>query len=64
MGDGRSWFKQSIQETEREAGKSQSPPYLIGTAPARREAIGQIYEHVASKELPPCNVASEAIQAY
>ena len=41
-----------------------SSPYPIGTIPARLEAIGQIYEHVAGKEPPPCNVASEAIQAY
>ena len=63
-GDGWLWFEWSVQETEREAGESQSPSYPIGTAPARREAIGQIYEHVVGKELPPCNVASEAIQAY
>ena len=63
-GNGRSWFEWSIQETEREAGEPQSPPYPIGTVPARWEAIGQIYDHVAGKELPPCNIASEAIRAY
>ena len=42
----------------------QGPPYPIGTAQARQEAIGQIYNCVAGKDLPPCNVASEAIQAY
>ena len=63
-GDGQSWFKRSIQETEREAGESRSPPYPIGTAPARREAISQIYKHVTSKEPPPCNITSEAIRAY
>ena len=62
--NGWSWFKQSVQETEWEAGESQSPPYPIGTALARREAISQIYEHMAGKEPPPCNVASEAIRAY
>ena len=30
----------------------------------RQEAIGQIYNHVAGKDLPPCNIASEAIRAY
>ena len=60
-GDGRTWYERSIQETGREAGECQSPPYPIGTAPARQETIGQIYEHVASKDPPPCNVASEAI---
>ena len=63
-GDGRTWYEQSIQETGREVGKRRSPPYPIGTVPARREAIGQIYEHVASKDPPPCNVVSEAIRAY
>ena len=50
-----------VKITGSEAGKHQSPPYLIGTVPARWEAIGQIYELVASKDLPPCNVTSEAI---
>ena len=60
-GDGRSWFKRSVQETEWEAGESWSPLYPIGTTPARWEAIGQIYKHVAGKDLPPCNITSEAI---
>ena len=63
-GDGRSWFDQSVQETEREEGESWGPPYPIGPVPARWGAIGQIYEHVASKDPPPSNIASEAIQAY
>ena len=63
-GDGWSWYEQSIQETGREAGECQSPPYPIGTVPARREAIGQIYEHVAGKDPPPYNITSEAIRAY
>ena len=63
-GDGQSWFKQSVQETEWEACESWSPPYPIGPARARWEAIGQIYEHMAGKKPPPSNVASEAIQAY
>ena len=36
----------------------------IGTAQARWEAIGQIYNRVDGKDLPPCNIASEAIRAY
>ena len=47
-----------------EAFKPQGPPYLIGTAQVRWEAIGQIYDHVTGKDPPPCNIASEAIQAY
>ena len=30
----------------------------------RQGAISQIYDHVAGKDPPPCNVASEAIRAY
>ena len=30
----------------------------------RREAIGQIYNRMAGKDPPPCNIASEAIWAY
>ena len=42
----------------------QGPPYPIGTAQARWEAIGQIYNCVDGKDPPPCNIASEAIRAY
>ena len=42
----------------------QGPPYLIGTAQVRREAIGQIYNHVDSRDLLPRNIAFEALQAY
>ena len=42
----------------------QGPPYPIGTVQVRREAIGQIYNCMAGKDPPPCNIASEAIWAY
>ena len=42
----------------------QGPPYPIGTAQVRQEAIGQIYNHVDGKDPPPCNIASEVIWAY
>ena len=58
------WYKQSIWGAGGETGEPQSPPYPIGTAQARGEAIGQIYDHVAGKEPPPCNITSEAIRAY
>ena len=44
--------------------ESQGPPYLIGTAQVRREAISQIYSRMDGKDPPPCNIASEALQAY
>ena len=42
----------------------QGPPYPIGTAQVRWEAIGQIYNCVDGKDLPPRNIAFEALQAY
>ena len=42
----------------------QGPPYPIGTAQVRREAVGQIYNSVDGKDPPSCNIASEALQAY
>ena len=39
-GDGRTWYERSIRRTRGEAGEPQSPPYPIGTALARWEAIG------------------------
>ena len=62
--DGQMWYKRSIWGAGGEAFEPQGPPYPIGTAQARREAIGQIYDHMAGKEPPPCNVTSEAIRAY
>ena len=63
-GDGQMWYERSIWGAGGEASKPQSPPYPIGTAQVRQEAIGQIYNHLAGKDPPPCNVASEAIWAY
>ena len=64
VGNGQNWYEGSIWGAEGEVFKPQGPPYPIGTAQARQEAIGQIYNHVAGKDPPPCNVASEAIRAY
>ena len=46
------------------ASESQGPPYPIGTAQVRQEAISQIYGRVDGKNLPPHNIASEALRAY
>ena len=42
----------------------QGPPYPIGMAQARWEAVGQIYDRVDGKDPPPHNIASEALRAY
>ena len=44
--------------------ETQGPPYPIGTAQARQEAIGQIYNSVHGKDPPPYNIASEALWTY
>ena len=40
------------------------PPYPVGMAEARKEAIGHIYDRVAGKEPPMHNVTSRALRAY
>ena len=62
-GDGAwsDWYQMTLQGTEGGMSEPQGPPYPIGTAQARREAIGQIYNRVDGKDPPPNNVASEAL---
>ena len=40
------------------------PPYPVGMAEARKEAIDHIYDRVAGKEPPSHNIASRAMRAY
>ena len=58
------WYQRTLQGAEGGRSEPQGPPYPIGTAQARQEAIGQIYNHVDSKDPPPRNIAFEALQAY
>ena len=44
--------------------KPPEPPYPVGTAEERREAVGHIYDRVARKEPPQHNIASRALRAY
>ena len=62
-GDGawRDWYKRSLRGVEGGMSEPQGPPYPIGTAQVRQEAISQIYNRVDGKDPPP---SSEAIQAY
>ena len=53
-----------MHRAEGETSEPQGPPYPIGTAQARREAVSQIYGRVDGKNLPPHNIASEALRAY
>ena len=58
------WYQRTLWGAEGGTSEPQGPPYPIGTAQVRQEAIGQIYDCVDSKDPPPHNIAFEALQAY
>ena len=58
------WYQRTLCGAERGASEPQGPPYPIGTAQVRWEAIGQIYSHVEGKDPLPHNITSEALWAY
>ena len=58
------WYEMYMRETQGRISKPPGPPYLIGMAEVRREAVGQIYDRVARKEPPLHNIASKALRAY
>ena len=58
------WYKMYMCETQGRVSEPPGPPYPIGTAEVRCEAVGQIYDQVAGKEPPLYNIASEALRAY
>ena len=66
MGNGtwNDWYQRTLQGAEGRTSEPQGPPYPIGTAQVRREAISQIYNSVDGKDPPPHNIASEALRAY
>ena len=65
-GDGTwtDWYKMYMRETQGRISEPPGPPYPIGTAEARWEVIGQIYDRVDGKELPLHDIASRALRAY
>ena len=63
-GTWRDWYQRTLWGAEGGMSEPQGPPYPIETAQVRWEAIGQIYNSVDGKYLPPHNIASEALQAY
>ena len=52
VSNGRDWYKRSIWGAEGGTSEPQGPPYPIGTAQARQEAISQIYNCVDGKDPP------------
>ena len=65
-GDGNwtDWYKMYMRETQGRISEPPGPPYPIGPAEVRREAVGQIYDRVDGKEPPSHNIASKALRAY
>ena len=66
MGDSTwaDWYQMTMCRAEGGISEPQGPPYPIGMAQGRQEAIGQIYDQVDGKDPPSCNIASEALHAY
>ena len=66
MGDGAwaDWYQRTLCGAEGGTSEPQGPPYPIRMVQVRWEAIGQIYNRMDGKDLPPCNIASETLQAY
>ena len=58
------WYQRTLRGAEGGTSEPQGPPYPIGMAQVRWEAIGQIYDRVDGKDLPPHNITSEALRAY
>ena len=65
-GDGTrtDWYQMYMRETQGGISEPPVPLYPVGTAEARREAIGHIYGQVAGKEPPAHNITSRALRAY
>ena len=53
-----------MRETQGGISEPPVPPYPVGTAEVRKEAIGHIYDRVAGKEPPSHNITSRALRAY
>ena len=58
------WYDMYMRETQGMISEPPVPPYPVGMAKARKEAIGHIYDRVVRKEPPSHNIASRALRAY
>ena len=63
-GTGTDWYQMYMHETQGGISEPPAPPYPVGMAEVRKEAIGHIYDRVAGKEPPLHNIASRALRAY
>ena len=55
------WYQMTMRGAEGGISECPGPPYPIGMAQVRQEAIGQIYDQVNGKEPPSRNIISEAL---
>ena len=53
-----------MRETQGRITEPPGPPYPVGTAEERKEAVRNIYDRMAGKEPPRHNIASRALRAY
>ena len=58
------WYDMYMREVQGMISEPPAPPYPVGMAEARKEAIGHIYDQVAGKEPPLHNITSRALRAY
>ena len=58
------WYDMYMREMQGMISEPPAPPYPVGTAEVRKEAIGHIYDRVTRKEPPSHNIASRALRAY
>ena len=63
-GTGTDWYEMYMRETQGRISEPPGPPYPVGLAEARREAVSQIYDRVDRKKPPSHNIASRALRAY
>ena len=63
-GTGTDWYEMYMRETQGRVSEPPGPPYPIGPAEVRREAVVEIYDRVEGKEPPSHNIASRVLRAY
>ena len=63
-GAGTNWYQMYMRETQGGISEPPGPPYPVGTAEERKEAVGHIYDTMAGKQPPEHNIASRALRAY
>ena len=58
------WYDMYMHKVQGMISEPPVPPYQVGMAEVRKEAIGHIYDRVAGKKPPSHNITSRALRAY